>query len=358
MQVPATTAARLTHEFDIYRTGTPRDDPYDAEPFVLLTPSSAAAWGKYRGTFPHLLNFFHSSKTDQVNQTHRGANFYRLFDYVETPSPYVGAEKWYYPPALAGAGDQFHFHPPYNNLSRFRDPGRININTIFDAATWEGVSKAFPFFDPTMGPGPLQLFGRIMASRRGYGYTGTPLSLDSDNPTLFANPFRAADSADLMPNVGTPNMRKNEPIQATLLREDMLSGRTDGLFVPDATVVPEALYFYQNQNRNPYFRYNGLARLSNLVSNHSNVYAVWVTVGFFEVEPNTGLLQRDITLPLDGVDLAHPDGLRLGRELGSLEGKVKRHRAFYIIDRSIPVAFEPGQNHNVDKAVLVRRFIE
>jgi hypothetical protein len=29
-----------------------------------------------------------------------------------------------------------------------------------------------------------------------------------------------------------------------------------------------------------------------------------------------------------------------------------------MIDRSIPVAFEPGQNHNVDRAILVRRRIE
>ena len=39
-------------------------------------------------------------------------------------------------------------------------------------------------------------------------------------------------------------------------------------------------------------------------------------------------------------------------------GEIKRHRGFYIIDRSVPVAFEPGQNHNVDQAVLLRRFIE
>jgi hypothetical protein len=48
----------------------------------------------------------------------------------------------------------------------------------------------------------------------------------------------------------------------------------------------------------------------------------------------------------------------LGSELGTDSGQVKRHRAFYIIDRSVPVAFEPGQNHNVDNAILLRRFIE
>jgi len=39
-------------------------------------------------------------------------------------------------------------------------------------------------------------------------------------------------------------------------------------------------------------------------------------------------------------------------------GEVQRHRAFYFVDRSIPVACEPGQNHNVDRAIVLRRFIE
>jgi hypothetical protein len=83
------------------------------------------------------------------------------------------------------------------------------------------------------------------------------------------------------------------------------------------------------------------------VSSNSNVFAVWITLGYFEVESNP-----------TGVDVAHKDGLQLGKELGSDTGVVKRHRAFYIIDRSVPVAFEPGENHNVDRAILLRRFIE
>ena len=45
-------------------------------------------------------------------------------------------------------------------------------------------------------------------------------------------------------------------------------------------------------------------------------------------------------------------------ELGSDTGEIERHRAFYIIDRSIPVGFERGFNHNVDRAILLKRFIE
>jgi hypothetical protein len=74
---------------------------------------------------------------------------------------------------------------------------------------------------------------------------------------------------------------------------------------------------------------------------------VWITVGYFEVEP-----------VMTGPDATRPDGFRLGAEVGIDRGQIKRHRAFYMIDRSIPVAFEPGENHNVDKAVILRRYVD
>jgi hypothetical protein len=86
--------------------------------------------------------------------------------------------------------------------------------------------------------------------------------------------------------------------------------------------------------------------MENLVTTRSNVYAAWVTVGFFEVEnvpPNPTV---------------HPDGYRLGKELGTDTGEIHRHRAFYMIDRSIPVGFSPGQPLNSANCVILRRFIE
>ena len=54
----------------------------------------------------------------------------------------------------------------------------------------------------------------------------------------------------------------------------------------------------------------------------------------------------------------YPDGFALGQELGIETGEVKRHRAFYMFDRSIPVGFQRGEDLNVEKAVLLKRFIE
>ncbi len=44
--------------------------------------------------------------------------------------------------------------------------------------------------------------------------------------------------------------------------------------------------------------------------------------------------------------------------MGSDTGDIQRHRSFYIYDRSIPVGFERGENHNVDRGILVQRYIE
>ena len=54
----------------------------------------------------------------------------------------------------------------------------------------------------------------------------------------------------------------------------------------------------------------------------------------------------------------YPDGYELGRELGIDTGEIERHRAFYIIDRTMPVGFQRGQDLNTEKAILVNRFIE
>ena len=102
-------------------------------------------------------------------------------------------------------------------------------------------------------------------------------------------------------------------------------------------------------DRNPYFRYEGIQRLANLTTTRSNVFAVWITVGFFECQK----VQVN-----DNNRAAYKDGYKLIQELGSDAGDVRRHRAFYIIDRTVPVGFQHGKTHNAKQAVVLERFIE
>ncbi|MFN0022093.1 MAG: hypothetical protein ACKVP0_27915 [Pirellulaceae bacterium] len=322
--------------------------------------------------YGHILNFFHSD----ANGGNTAPEMSRLFDFVETRTPYSDTEKYYQPdqflsPNPAPSG----YRPPFNYLSRFREPGRININTILDDNVWNsavrGSRDMCTLNAPNEGDGGRFRF-RWALNRQGWGADSTQLltlNYDPSYPSYFSNPFRTADSGDMMPqNPNSPPpqfLPRKSPANGGLLRQDPYLDSTqfnDPILAPptppplpqypqidgnqplfaNASVSP-----HQDAARNPYFRFQPLQKVANLFSTNSNCYAVWMTIGYFEVESNPG-----------GIDSAHPDGLRLAQEVGVDEGNVKRHRAFYIIDRSVPVAFEPGHRHNTDKAVLLKRFIE
>jgi hypothetical protein len=211
----------------------------------------------------------------------------------------------------------------------------------------------------------------------------------------------------------TDILRPNLEINATMLRA-----------APTASTRPlfqstDSASAYNDTNRNPYFRYQGIERLGNLVTTRSNVYAVWITVGYFEVTPvqqvpysgasGTFTVGETIAFPASGATTKsgtvisvvgsgatgtlvvtygsspfasgdsvkgssssatatlgapaspptnYPDGYTLGAELGSDTGAIERHRAFYIFDRTLPVGFQRGQDLNVNQAILLERFIE
>ena len=116
---------------------------------------------------------------------------------------------------------------------------------------------------------------------------------------------------------------------------------------------------YNNYQRNAYFTYQPFNRLTNKLTARSNVYAVWITVGYFEVSPWYGVNGSGVPNPSGAqvFDQAHPDGYQLGQELGADTGEIARHRGFYIIDRTIPVGFLRGVDDNVN-CILLKRFIE
>ncbi|MDP6442475.1 MAG: hypothetical protein QGG36_24780 [Pirellulaceae bacterium] len=448
LQVPSSSPDRFFLEYNVEERQfspnplNPARVPLDWRPYhrTLVNNPPATAL-ETRRPFKHLLDFFGTSNNQSTPNT--AAHFYRLFDYVDTPSPFVGSERYYNPTAFnvppspgldgrwgrAGFDDDLNgfvddpseagwpgtddlngaaneFRPPFNKMSYFRDGGMLNLNTVFNRQTLRGLFLGFPELTASPGPADQYMWDFIQKfnfSRRGYhtynrtikqiggyvkanGATANPLELDSRYPTLFANPFRASWASDLMPAIVRSQLTNDDGqridgIQATLMRRDSLTPtpgndrlwgaasadddgnmatddkaeagwlgsddayRNEPLFVPNPHETGTVRLDARNQDRNSHMRYLGVQRLSKMTTNHSNVFAVWITVGFFEVEPVS-------------VTAATPDGYRLGREIGSDTGETRRHRGFYIIDRSIPVAFEPGRNHNVDRAILLRRFIQ
>lgn len=333
MLVPHTSSSQLLRKFSVNTTA----DIYKPETSPIPQPRQ----------FGHLLNFFTTTYFNYgaiPPAWEAGPNLYRLFDYTHVPSRFMGTETWLNPSTFASGNGTALLHPPFDRVFSFREPGKPNINTIFEQRVWDAIR----------GPNStLQDFNALLDSRRGYdlptGYIPSApgdraIVFDASVPALAGNPFRGPDAGDLVP----VESMKRAGVDATLLRSPTLTpnsatnphteAQNDGRFAVtggDAHIDPF---------RNPYFRYQNMQRLSNLVTTRSNVYAIWVTMGMFEVTvENNG----------SGVFVE-----RLGQEAGRETGSVKRHRAFYIVDRSIPVAFQPGENHNVEDAILLRRIIE
>ena len=358
--VPRSRSSRLAHDYTLQQS--------------LVTGSGGGQVGSYvkghndglnnmpnavNSRFGHLMNFFESS-VDPVNDP--ALQMHRLFEYTHVPSRYAGTQRWLRPdlfqPRLP-AGNDHQLHPPFNWVSMFRDPGRVNINTIFDPAVWNSILDGHqgPSFYGSASTTP-GLAHSIVDTRRGYGVSGQGMAqlgvMNANSPTFFGNMFRPTGSGDLVPERIAQNFVRPD-IETTVLRSNVISSSTAVGATPGSNFPNNRQPLMTNSNsdnavntvRNPYFHYQTIQRLGNLVTTRSNVYAIWITVGYFEVEPNP-----------TGVDVVHPDGYRLGAELRSDSGEVQRHRGFYFLDRSIPVASEPGQNHNVDRAIVLRRYLE
>ncbi len=295
-----------------------------------------------------MFNFFSSANSPDYKDA-SAANLYMMLDYLTVPSRFIGSETVLNPTVFKfvnnGSG-LYPFVPPFNTVSNYRDPGRMNINTITSMQVLSALLGG-----PNGQPGPpATLYENFVNSRRGDGDTSQSLITQKSvtYPTSVAAPFRGAASADLVPVKDMLHPRVN----ATLLRPN--SAGQAPLFGSNSNVDFNSI----DPKRNSYFYYDGLERIGGNVTTRSNVFAVWLTIGYFEVLPwpQPGI---NGTGPFTAADYAaHADGYQLGAELGSDTGEVTRHRAFYIFDRSIPVGYERGQNHNVNRAILLRRYIE
>ncbi|HMO14516.1 MAG TPA: hypothetical protein PKD64_00660 [Pirellulaceae bacterium] len=285
--------------------------------------------------FRHLPNFFDSTQSP----LNRSADLVRVLDYLEVPSRFLGTETYLNPLQALGANltpdyinfGPYAFNPPFNALSRFRVPGKVNINTIFSEDVWNA----------TVGRGFASVFtyANMDLSRRNSAKSPAPAAI----PAEHANPFRPGEAANYMP---LAELVPDLPVDATLHRRQNAMA-TEGLF----DIAEAATGFHNNSVRSHFFREHARQRLGGLVTTRSSVFAIWITVGYFEINPNNGALRT-----LSGVPANMPGAI--GLELGSDEGAIRRNRAFYLVDRSIPVAFQPGRNHNVDRMILIESIIE
>ena len=99
-----------------------------------------------------------------------------------------------------------------------------------------------------------------------------------------------------------------------------------------------------DRREHPYFRTEWMQKMMNLTTTRTHQYAVWITVGFFEVtqEGNPQTFTPDT----------------LGRELGKAAGRSVRYRSFFLVDRTRAAGFNPQDPGDFRDCVAYRSRIE
>ncbi|MBL8892757.1 MAG: hypothetical protein JNL67_22465 [Planctomycetaceae bacterium] len=325
--------------------------------------------------FPDLMNRIPGYLLNFYGQTTAMRAPARLFEFTSVPSPFVGTDTFLNPRAKAAGGFGFdtsgvggttpglmadgpRYGAPFGFLSNRRIPGKVNLSTINNEQTWNAVMGAPIYFNPTSN----SQFGNVSTNNSFVGAT------HGQTPALPLRHSPWLQNAERFSGLASADTRL--PASATGLPGERYYDTWSTLWGPVPGAGPARIPMYDylpagsnanyDPNRNEYFRMQKRQRMANTTTQRSSVFAVWITVGYFELEEVAIPVPNDPNAPLQNVNFSN--GLvewrtAIGREHGLDRGKVRRDRAFYLVDRSIPVGFFPGENLNVDQAVLTRKYL-
>jgi hypothetical protein len=103
----------------------------------------------------------------------------------------------------------------------------------------------------------------------------------------------------------------------------------------------------------------------NLTTVRTHKYAVWITIGFFEVrrQGDIGMLAQAAAAYAAGSQaLAQQAYLSafdiMGPEVGALNGQSVRYRGFFLVDRLQLTGFDPGNVGAFHSAIVYRKVIQ
>jgi len=106
-----------------------------------------------------------------------------------------------------------------------------------------------------------------------------------------------------------------------------------------------------DDRQHPYWRTELLQRAMNLTTVRTHQYAVWITVGFFEVKRQGDIAMLVQNLPQLAFDI-------MGPEVGALNGQNVRFRGFFLVDRLKLTGFNPTDVGAFHSAVVYRKVIQ
>jgi hypothetical protein len=259
----------------------------------LVSPLEILQVSAYR---PHeLLTMFNSQDLQPPNRglnTHfapwfdQQTRLYRVFEFLETNNRAAG---------VARGG---------------RIPGLVNLNTVWDEEILQGLCSASAANDFNVNQDDVHnMFTSMMTSR-------TPGTI----PGAMDRPFLGMGCGYSMSTNGG-SIDAQHPLRGIGINDTFLRSNS-----PNADSTADGGQFGQRLfslaaikpvgGTHPNTNYQLLNKLFNNVTSRSNVFAVWVTVGFFQVTDET-------TRPV-----------KLGAEIGKAENRHIRHRMFAIVDRT------------------------
>ncbi|HLJ91939.1 MAG TPA: hypothetical protein VKU02_01970 [Gemmataceae bacterium] len=183
-----------------------------------------------------------------------------------------------------------------------RVPGKININTIWDPEILLALcdpQSSNAFNETQIG---TAIFNHLLNLRSKHG-----------RPTQDDRPFRSGAT-------GFYPTQKEIQFPGSSIDDTVLRA---------VDAVGQRLFQVPVNPLHPYLQYQLLNKIYNNITVRSNVFAVWLTVGFFEVTD----------------DSSRP--VKLGVELGRAENRQIRHRMFAIVDRSV-LHNNPGPQPHFD----------
>jgi len=241
------------------------------------------------------------------------------------------------------------------------------------SGTWPPTSLIDPttgFFIPTLPstltPAPMPLIAWDPGVRNPYlympaqvavpGSPGTPEMPPATPPPtpvrrLFQIPDGHSSNADSYVGNSLGDISVN--VQTLVPSMAGLSGNgTVDLTSAQATTVNNVALGSNtgsDARQHPYFRSEWMQRIANLTTVRTHQYAVWITVGFFEVtQQGDALMANDPNY----FDKAYD---RLGLELGILNGRNVRYRSFFLLDRTRATGFDPASPGNFRDVVVYRK---
>jgi hypothetical protein len=320
----------VSSPFELPRTHTISTDPNSLSP-----------------AFYHLPGFFESTTPTAPWDAITGritAGAPSLFDFVHVPSPFAAVYSTIRSGTAAGIDatnaaalrqlglDIF----PINQISNFREPGKVNVNTIPHAGVWRALfGSVTAQGDPDVSSpttGTDKLLDKLPGWDANHPVMKTVQELYQRMPhageTTFVGNARTGGFDDRFVTErdrnhnGTPDAaydaNNNGIIDPNDPEEQAEDINGNGVFDNND---------HRDTNRNAYFRYQTMNQLANVTTVRSSVFAIWVTIGYFD-------------------------------STGAEVSPIRRNRGFYIFDRSIPVGYQRGRDHNVRDAILLRRVIE